>query len=175
MVTGDHFCILNPDVVFTEKVFGGLIRSMKTNNIDVIAPITLDADGKIQDTFRDLPTPIELFSRYFGSISDAMEIGDANPIFPDWIAGVFLLMKSDLYEELSGYDEKFYLYFEDVDFCSRVKLNNKQIGIDRDFSVIHHAHRSSRNELKFLYWHVFSAIKFFSSKTYRETRKLRTS
>ena len=43
-------------------------------------------------------------------------------IYPDWIAGIFLLMPKKIFEGLEGFDERYTLYFEDVEFCIRAGL-----------------------------------------------------
>jgi hypothetical protein len=87
---------------------------------------------------------------------------------PDWIAGIFMLMKSETYREINGLDEKYRLYFEDVDFCARAKLAGLKLIVDTNTRIQHNAHRASRRKLVYLLWHIQSAVRFFTSPTYKK-------
>ena len=165
-VSGNYFCILNPDIVFTGNIFLRLINSMKNNDIDIISPLIMDPDGNIQDSFRNIPNPLELFIRYISQPSIVELSSKDGLIYPEWLAGMFLFMESKLFEEMSGYNEKYFLYFEDVDFCCRALNRGKIIVLDPRINLIHNAKRASKNYPLFLLRHVISATIFFFSRTY---------
>jgi GT2 family glycosyltransferase len=75
-------------------------------------------------------------------------------------------MKSGTYRRLNGMDEKFRLYFEDVDFCTRARLNKMKIAVNANIKIRHDAQRSSRKKIYYLLLHTCSAFKFFSSAIY---------
>lgn len=169
---GEYFAIINPDLIFECPIFVDLIKSLHTNNADLIAPVIVDENGKLQDSFRKLPTPFELIRRRLPSYAFMPLTPDQNGLIrPDWIAGMFLLMPSSLYRELGGMDKKFRLYLEDVDFCTRAHLRGKKILVDSRVRIIHEAQRSSRKKLKYLWWHIQSAIRFFTSAVYFQALK----
>jgi GT2 family glycosyltransferase len=84
---------------------------------------------------------------------------------------MFLLMCSESYRQLGGMDEKFFLYLEDVDFCTRARLRGMKILVDSNIRIIHEAKRSSRKSLKYLLLHLRSAVFFFTSSVYRQALK----
>ena len=108
-VKGNYFCIINPDIVFNEIIFLGLINSIKNNDIDIIAPLIMGPEGKIQDSFRNIPNPFELIPRYFGRHTNIELPSTEKIIYPEWLAGMFLFMKSELFHDLGGYNEKYFL------------------------------------------------------------------
>ena len=172
---GEYFCVLNPDVVLVQSVFDQLIGRIASGQADIVAPLVVDADGTVQDSFRNLPTPFELFRRRFMKQIHMSQLPTNNGLFsPDWVAGMFVLMKTDTYEQLGGFDEKYHLYFEDVDICVRAKLYGISLFVDTKAKIQHNAHRSSKKSLKYLFWHLKSASQFFLSDVYRQARKAKT-
>jgi GT2 family glycosyltransferase len=174
-VGGEYFCTINPDIKFTTNIFPSLIDKMNAESIDIIAPVIVDEYAVIQDSFRSLPTPKELILRYFGKKSPVQIPESAKTLFPDWLAGMFLLMKSKTYRKLSGFDEKFTLYYEDVDFCCRAKLAGYVVALDVETSVIHTAQRKSQKNIRFFMIHLVSTMKFLFSSVYWDIRKRRSN
>jgi hypothetical protein len=170
---GEYFVILNPDLIFDRPILDNLLKSLLTRQVDLIAPQIVDETGAVQDSYRPLPTPFELIWRRLpGYTFDPYPPDPDGIIRPDWIAGMFWLMRSETYRQLGGMDEKFFLYLEDVDFCSRARLQGMKIIVDSNVQVRHDAQRSSRRSLYFLYLHAKSALRFFLSPVYRRVRRL---
>ena len=169
LATGSYFCVLNPDVVFKEAVFTPLLQRIEAIQADIVAPLIVNSRNVIQDSFRDLPTPLDILHRRIpGYKFDYSIAGLTELIQPDWISGIFLLMRSDTYRELGGLNEKYRLYFEDVEFCTRARLARLKLAVDTNVRVQHDAHHASRKKLTYLLWHLQSAIRFFTSPIYRD-------
>jgi GT2 family glycosyltransferase len=170
---GAYYCILNPDTIWVEPLFKRLISLIENGTADVVAPLIIDPEGIPQDSFRELPTPLELFRRRFlGQNLRPLPFTRDEIVHPDWIAGTFLLMRSDVYRQLGGFDERYHLYFEDVDFCSRARLMDFKLAVDTSVKLLHQARRESRRNLRYLGWHISSATRFFTSPVYRQIRKM---
>lgn len=171
LARGKYFCILNPDVLFEQEVFPPLIELLEREPADIVAPLVVDANAVPQDSFRDFPTPLELIQRRLPGYHFSHPQADATGLVqPDWIAGFFMLMRSETYRELKGFDERFRLYFEDVDFCARARLAGMKLLVDTHQRIQHNAHRASRKKLIFLLWHIRSAIRFFNSPVYKKVK-----
>ncbi len=169
---GRYFAILNPDLVFEEAVFERLIAHLRERRADLIAPLIVDENGTVQDSFRSLPTPFEILRRRLpGYRFQPMQPGDDGMIRPDWMAGMFWLMEAETFRRLGGMDERYRLYFEDVDFCTRARLMGMRIGVDAQMRVRHEAQRSSRRNFYYLFLHIQSAVRFFTSPLYRQARR----
>jgi GT2 family glycosyltransferase len=166
---GSYFSILNPDLIFERPVFEQLITSLHKHQADVIAPKIVDENGTAQDSFRAMPSPFEIIRRRLpGYKFTPYQPDHAGLIHPDWIAGMFWLMKADVYRQLGGMDERYRLYFEDVDFCTRARLKGMKLLVDSQIQVRHDAQRSSRRKLYYLFLHIQSALRFFTSPVYRQ-------
>ncbi len=98
---------------------------------------------------------------------------DAHPVSsPDWIAGMFMLFPRSVFEELHGFDERYFLYYEDVELCARLALAGYKRLVCSDVTVVHDARRSSHGSLRYAVMHLKSIIRFFSSNVYYQIRNL---
>ena len=140
-----------------------LIRVLKAEGI--IAAI-------VQDSFRDLPSPLEILRRRVKTWQLPTLPLKEDRIYPDWIAGICLIMKLETYQYLGGLDEKFYLYFEDVDFGCRARLLGKKIFVVTRCSITHDARRSSHRTPRYLIRHLVAATRFYTSDVYRRAKAL---
>lgn len=168
---GEYFCLLNPDLVFVESVFPRLIEDIRRGVADIVAPVVYDNAGRLQSSARELPSAWSIFMRRLTPGYAEVESLELLPGEPDWIAGMFLLMRSEVYQSLGGMNERYYLYFEDVDFCTRARLAGYQLSVNKRAKVVHDAQRGSRRHPKYVAWHVLSAIRFLSSPGYRRARQ----
>ncbi len=167
--TGKYFCVLNPDLLFEEAIFAPLINRIKNGDAAILSPIIFDSDGVLQDSFRDFPTPLEIIKRKLPYYKFQPQLSNITRlIFPDWIAGMFMLMRHKTYQQIGGFDEKFHMYFEDVDFCARARALGLFPVVDASLRIQHNAQRASRKNLRYLGWHIQSAFRFFGSSVYKE-------
>jgi N-acetylglucosaminyl-diphospho-decaprenol L-rhamnosyltransferase len=84
-------------------------------------------------------------------------------IFPDWVGGMFMLFRRETFEQSGGFDQRYFLYYEDVDLCARLRLRGYEVAICPGAKVVHHAHRSSHRSFKYMAWHLASMLRFFLS------------
>jgi N-acetylglucosaminyl-diphospho-decaprenol L-rhamnosyltransferase len=163
----DFFCVLNPDLRLTRDPIIPLSSVFSDNRIGVIAPLIRNRDGSIEDSARPLPTPVRLIKRVLRREKEAKLDYEMNRlVYPDWVAGIFMLFPSPVFSEMKGFDEHYYLYFEDVDLCSRLRLAGYKVVLDPSVSVIHEARRDSHKNIRFFMWHVSSGLRFFSSRVF---------
>jgi len=169
---GRYFAILNPDLIFEQPVFDQLITSINNHQADLIAPKIVDENGVVQDSFRVLPTAFEIIRRRLpGYQHQPLEPDPNGLVQPDWIAAMFWLMPSEVYRSLNGMDDKYKLYFEDVDFCTRANLSGLKLIVNTHLRVQHDAQRSSRRNAYYLFLHIQSALHFFTSNVYKQARQ----
>jgi GT2 family glycosyltransferase len=171
-INGEYFLIINPDVVFLDDIFPLLVEDIELDRGQIVAPIVISPEGLIEDSFRRVPSPIEIISRQItpGKRRHFPITGEF--VEPDWIAGMFLFMKSETFASLNGFDAGYYMYFEDVDFGSRARLAGLRLVVDTRCKIEHGAQRTSHSSLRYLRIHIQSAWRFFTSDVYREIRRL---
>jgi N-acetylglucosaminyl-diphospho-decaprenol L-rhamnosyltransferase len=166
--TSDFFCIANPDVRLVQDPFKLLAPIATNQNIGVIAPLIMNRDQHVEDSARKLPTPFRLIKRVLAPKEEnKLDYSLINePLFPDWLAGIFMVFPGSVFKTMKGFDERYFLYFEDVDLCSRLRLAGYKVVIDPSVKIIHEARRDSHRHLRYLYWHISSGLRFFSSPVF---------
>lgn len=163
---GSFFCVVNPDVRLTNNVFNELLGFHKTNNPGVSAPIVINSMGGVEDSGRRFPSPMAVLFKAVGIPSYRKKNLARFPNQPDWVAGMFMLFNVNDYSNIGGFDERYFLYYEDVDICARLMLKGRSVLVCETATVIHDAQRSSHKNLKYLRWHVSSMLRFFFSINY---------
>jgi N-acetylglucosaminyl-diphospho-decaprenol L-rhamnosyltransferase len=158
----EYFCVMNPDIFVSEDPFPTLLPYISERNIAIIAPMIVNMNGGIEYNARYFPTPWGLVKKVFGCYDGVYPRRDKQSLeFPDWIAGMFMLIDSKSYAALSGFDEAYFLYYEDVDLCARAWKAGMVVALCQEVSVVHDARRSSHKDLRYFKWHIASIARFF--------------
>jgi len=159
---GKFFCVLNPDITLSGNPFGLLIHGMEEAGADISAPRVISPQGKVEDSVRRFPTLIGLLARVLRLSTGQIHLdATSKPLYPDWVAGMFMLFRHEAYARLGGFDEGFFLYYEDVDICVRAWNSGMKIVVCPAVSVVHDARRASHRSLRHLRWHLASMGRYF--------------
>jgi N-acetylglucosaminyl-diphospho-decaprenol L-rhamnosyltransferase len=152
--------LLNPDCRVEPGAFAALVRALDAHaGCAVVAPQLLNADGTTQESARGEPDAwTGLFGRHglltklFPSTGAArrnlrarelVESGvDSAPI--DWAMGASLLIRGEVFERVGGFDERFFLYWEDADLCRRIRNLGYGVRYVPGARVVHAGAGSSR-------------------------------
>jgi len=136
---GEFILFLNPDTELLDNSLGKALDFMRQNKrVGILGGQILGRDNEIQPSVRSFP---KLCSQILILLKLHHLLGQAKCLkeyfLPDFdyqktqevdqVMGAFLLARKSLLEALSGFDEKFFLWFEEVDLCWRVKENGYQI------------------------------------------------
>jgi N-acetylglucosaminyl-diphospho-decaprenol L-rhamnosyltransferase len=162
-----YFCVLNPDIRLYENPFTPLFKDLGKVNVGLVAPLVVDGSGKLEDSARTFPTPFKVFCKAIGRSKGADYHIENELIYPDWVAGMFMLFSANVYAKFTGFNEKFFLYYEDVELCARLTLDEYVVVLNPAVRVTHLAQRNSHKSFKYFKWHLVSMLKFFCSKEYR--------
>lgn len=156
-----YFCVLNPDIRLNQNPFPALLESIQAHQGGVVAPRVVDAEGNLEDSARPFPTIYSLFRKLCGNKSAGRYGADVLPDSPDWVAGMFMLFDCKAFSSVDGFDEKYFLYYEDVDICARLRKAGWHVRYCPKTSVTHDARRDSHRKLRYLKWHLSSMLRFF--------------
>jgi GT2 family glycosyltransferase len=168
----NYHLVLNPDVSFNSTVIPNLIAKLKRHEIvSMIAPKVLFTNGEHQYSCRRYPRVSELLARrfkflkpIFNSIIYKGEYKDKNldsSFFAEYIAGCFHLYKTKDFIELKGFDDRYFLYMEDVDICKKISSLDKQKLYYPKEKITHVLKQGSSKDLNLFFRHTSSAIKYF--------------
>jgi N-acetylglucosaminyl-diphospho-decaprenol L-rhamnosyltransferase len=167
------FCILNPDVRLKDDPFPQLTATLQASpDMALVAPLIRDASGEIEASSRRFPTPsIILRKALLGppAVAD-YAIGDGL-VSPDWVGGMFMLIRSSAFSTVGGFDQRYFMYYEDVDLCARLRRAGYRIALDPAAEAVHEARHDSHRRPRYLAWHVRSMLRFWLSAAYRNRRR----
>lgn len=158
-VTTPFFCVLNPDIRLAGNPFPELLAALQDERIAASAPVICTPDGRVEDSARRFPTLCSLLGKAAG-LGDGTYAESSERENPDWLAGMFLLFRSSTFRELGGFDEKYFLYYEDVDLCWRVRQKGHAVRQLQKVKAIHDARRASRRDWRHARWHLASMTRF---------------
>lgn len=158
---GDVFCVLNPDIRIARNPFPALLAELSRPNVGVAAPRIVDPSGVIEDSARRFPTVAFLARKALGGARVVDYDVDEEPISPDWIAGMFMVFRKEAFAAVGGFDENYFLYYEDVDICRRLRSRGFDIRMVPSVEAIHDARRQSRRSLRHIRWHLGSMVRYF--------------
>ena len=165
--TGQYFCVMNPDIRLDNNPFPVLLACLKDRSAGIVAPLVLGANGEIEDSARRFPTPWRILRKAAGGVRTPDYVIGKECFYPDWVGGMFLLFPRGIFEKLGGFDQRYFLYYEDVDLCARLRLLGYEVVVCPQARVIHHAQRSSHRSFRYLRRHLRSMMRFFLSPVYR--------
>ncbi len=170
---GGIFCVLNPDIRITQNPFPDLLKACADPHTGLAAPAIYSPSGQLEDSARKFPTPWRIAHRVLTRRRTRDYAAPTTVLHPDWVAGMFLLLRTTVYRQLGGFDERYFLYYEDVDLCARARLAGLEIVQLALPGVIHNAQRASHRNPKYLRWHVGSMLRFFTSAAFLRWQWLR--
>lgn len=159
--SGGWFCVMNPDIRIQVNPFPFLLDEAERKQAAVIAPAVLSPAGQVEDSIRRFPTPLTLAGKMLGRGGGryAFAVGDET-FAADWVGGMFMVFRAEDYRRVGGFDEGFFLYYEDVDICTRLWQAGRRVLACPRAQVIHDARRASRRNLRYMRWHVSSMARY---------------
>ena len=152
LASGSYILILNPDTVVTENALFELLSVARSNTSFIITSCRqVTETGKQSIAWGPFP---ELNS-FTGFMRALCRTGYKNQIrhkegfpaeifFPDWISGSVVMISAENYKRIGGFDEDFWMYFEDVDLCRRVRNTGGDIAFCNHITIEHNHGGSSR-------------------------------
>lgn len=164
--------ILNADVSFKAMILEEMYSYMKENEeIGLMAPKIYNPDETIQYSAKLLPTPANLIFRRFIPIKFIKEKMDNRYEFRSFgfdriievpfLMGCFLFINTKVFDVVKGFDERFFMYVEDIDLTRRIFEHFKTIYYPH-VSIYHQHSKGSYRNKRLLKYHIIAAIKYFN-------------
>lgn len=174
MVESEYHLVLNPDVNFKEGTIEQLLEVMKLDEqIGMIIPKVLDFESNIQYVCKRLPSPIDLIVRRLrlGFLNamltrrlnryEMRDMDYSKSFEAPSLSGCFMLFRTSVLAEVGLFDERYFMYMEDIDLSRRIHSKFKTLYYPAAY--IHHGHaRESYGLNKLLLIHATSAIRYFN-------------
>jgi GT2 family glycosyltransferase len=171
---GQYLFILNPDTIVPPSALSRLLEYARNNpEAGIVAPALCYPDGRSQLSARRLPSRRDILAgrgsplRIVG-LADERKAGyivhsGGEPMNVPAVSATAVLIETAFFRKLGGFDERFFMYMEDLDLCLRIKNENKGIILLPDVLVIHIWRQSSGKRPYFSsYHHHLSIYKYFA-------------
>lgn len=166
-----YHVVLNPDVYWDDQVVKGLADYMDAHSdVGMMIPKVLNADGSLQYTCKLVPTPVDLIARRFlpgwcmKGRKRRFQLEDSGydkVMNVPYIHGCFMMMRVEALKDVGLFDERFFMYPEDIDITRRIHARWKTLfypGLE-----IYHVHAAaSRTNRRMLWIHITNMVKYFN-------------
>jgi GT2 family glycosyltransferase len=164
--------VMNTDIRYSPEVVSRLTTFMDENpQAGMAAPKILYPDGSLQYVCRLLPTPTNLFLRRFFPHARWTRRADARYELRSWdhgcvanipyFQGSFMVLRTDLCNALGGFDERFFLYGEDIDLTRRIHKVSQTLYVP-DVSITHEYRRYSSRSLLGTWYGLQNNVRYFN-------------
>ena len=167
--------IVNPDAVVHRGALEVLARSLEDHpSWGIVGPTVLTEDGAVYPSVRRFPNPFDAaghavlglvseenpFTRRYRSAATRPDGG------VDWVSGSFFAIRRSSFEELGGFDERYFMFAEDMDLCFRAHALGIGVGV-APAAVVTHVEGVTRRShpYRMLVAHHRSALRFAASST----------
>lgn len=168
----DYHIVINPDIYWEGNVIETLTAYMDTHpDCGLVMPKVLYPNGDLQYLCKLLPMPMNLFGRRFlpfkgiqAKMDEKFELhfsGYDKEMEVPSLSGCFMFMRVDVLREVGGFDERFFMYAEDLDLCRRIGEVSKTMYYP-GASIYHAYGKGSYKNKKLLKYHICSVIKYFN-------------
>lgn len=167
-----YHIIANPDILVNQRTIEMLYNYMEHNkDIGLIMPNVNYPNGETQHLCKLLPTPADLILRRFSPFKKyinrknkkyELKFTGYNKIMDIPVtSGAFMFARTSVLKKIKGFDERFFMYNEDVDLCRRINKISRIVFYPKT-TIIHDYAKGSYKNKKLLRYHILSAIKYFN-------------
>ncbi len=155
LAQGRHMAIVNPDTVVLEPVFDQLVAYLDSHaDVGIVGPQIVNPNGTIQTSCYRFHTPLVPAYRRTALGKTAAgerelaaflmnDFDHASERDVDWLLGACLVVRQSVIDEIGLFDEQFFLYFEDTDWCRRAWEHGHRVVYQPAARIIHYHRRES--------------------------------
>lgn len=178
----DYVLFLNPDTVLPPSALEITVGFMEAReDVGIAGPKIVKPDGSLDLACRrSFPTPTSSFFKLFGLSKlfpnsplfaryNLTFLSDNMPTEVDSVMGAYMLVRSEALEQAGLFDERFFMYGEDLDLAYRIKERGWKVFYYPAIEVLHHKGASSRKQSERSIREFYRAMRIFYSKHYAQS------
>jgi len=176
---GEFVLLLNPDTEILDNALAKMVNFMRENkNVGVAGCKLLNSDKTLQPSVRRFPTlfsqvlilfkihhflpNLKTFRQYFAKDFDYSKTQEA-----DQVMGAFFMIREEIFDQIGYLDENYFIWFEEVDFCKRVKNAGWKVIYTPGAKVVHHCSQSFKQVLSLKKQRIFNkSLSYYFKKHY---------
>jgi GT2 family glycosyltransferase len=169
--SGEYLLFLNPDIIIKSNILDLMVDAL-INSADtaVCGGVLMDDDGNQNNSFNHFPGVAwefrEAFGLFIGKAHENLYYKNAHnskDCFEiDWVSGADILIKKKIFEEVKGFDEKIFLYYEDVDLQKRIRDKGYKVICNPEAIMFHHGKSSiNSDKVEYTYYYYMHKNKLY--------------
>lgn len=176
----DILLLVNPDVVVSPGAIDSLMARLLSNpDIGVVGARLHGSTGQLSSAGGPEPAPFPLIRYKLSRVGarsgrrltlahgrSPLKVVSLTPRPIQWVSGALMCTSASVWQEVQGFDERFFLYFEDVDYCRRVRNMGKEVWFEPMAQATHLGGGSQRSEgaLEAATCHYFDGLRYYVRK-----------
>lgn len=148
---GNYLLFLNPDTIISPNTLSTLFTTYRNHpETGILSCLQVDRKNRIFHQKNIFPSLLNLFgiNRFLFRKMNALFTSREELFYPDWVSGALIFISKDWFEKVNGWNEDYWLYFEDVEICKKITQKNGKIAITRNTTILHEHGGSSRNDFE---------------------------
>lgn len=167
-LNGKYILLLNPDLIVGKDFFYRIYNLLKDKGeIDILGVKLLEENGEVQPSswkkISLLTVLTEMLLPYQIS-KKLVTIVPKNFSEVENVSGACMLIRKEVFHSLNGFDENFFLYYEEIDFCRRAKKLGYKIFYIPDIEAIHFGSKSTSNDRQIFFENLYKNKLYFIKK-----------
>ncbi|WP_282629199.1 glycosyltransferase family 2 protein [Empedobacter sedimenti] len=175
---GEYVLILNPDTIIPENIVQELIDFHQSKEkIGFVGVRLIDTNGNFHpESKRNIPTAKNSFSKLFKRKHSSksnnyykLEVDEFSTAPCEILVGAFMFTTKQIYQDLEGFDNRYFMYGEDIDLSYSAELAGYKNYYKGDITVLHYKGESTHRDKKY-YNMFFEAMMIFLAKYYKENK-----
>jgi len=170
---GEYFLLLNSDTLLEEGAISQVVFWLSSRSeFDLVGCKLLNLDKTSQPSTGRFPNLINSFSMLFlDHLLKKQLIMDSPKEIKkvDWIMGACMFLRKDVFRQTKGFDEKIFMYMEEVEWCYRIKQAGFEVGFYPNAKIIHLGGASSTSGRTAPIINIFKGLIYFYKKHYSKT------
>jgi len=145
---GEYILLLNPDAKIAPSVLDKMLGVFaEDEKIGIVGPLLVDSVGQVQpDCFGAHRTPLSTIKNKIFGRRERQALAGEKAFKTDWVSGGSMMIRRDVFEKTGGFDENFFMYFEDVDLCARARKSGSIVAIHPAARIFHESGKSFSSE-----------------------------
>lgn len=164
----NYHAIVNPDIELCSDTISSIFKFMDDDSIGMCIPRLLDQQGNIQNAYRRevtvldivLRTALPFLHKSRQKYHSMQDMDYSKPFHVPFAQGSFLVIRTELWKQLRGFDDRYFMYMEDADLSFRVNQLSRVMYCP-DACAIHTWERGSHKNLRLMIIHMASVWKYF--------------
>jgi GT2 family glycosyltransferase len=163
--------VLNADVIFDYGILQKMVSyADRYRHVGLVAPKMLYEDGSIQCSRKLLPTPINMFLRAFlpKAVQSQLNVrfqleffGYDRALSVPYVSGAFMFLRTSVLRETGIFDERFFMYPEDIDLSRRI-AQDYQVSFVPNFVITHKYGGATRKSVRMFVIHTLNMCRYFN-------------